>query len=155
MKLRTALLALLLGTLIWIVFPYLVIKLNQFLGLPSWQFWPLQVLGWILIICGITVFAHLTLLFKVFGEGTPVPTEPPQKFVLESLYQRTRNPMYLCYFIIILGEWLVFGSVLLIVYLALFWLKVNLFVVFWEEPGLRKRFGKEYVDYCRRVPRWF
>jgi len=30
----------------------------------------------------------------------------------------------------------------------------HLFVVLWEEPGLKKRFGKEYLDYCRRVPRW-
>lgn len=84
-----------------------------------------------------------------------MPTEPPQKFVLASLYQRTRNPMYLCHLIIFLGEFLVFGSVLLLVYLVLFWVKVNLIVVLWEEPGLTKRFGKEYLDYCQKVPRWF
>lgn len=154
MKLKTALLALFSGTVIWIFFPYLVIKLNQFLGLPSWHFWPLQVLGWFLIICGVTVVGHLTLLFNVFGQGTPVPTEPAKKIVLESLYQRSRNPMYFCHLIIFLGEWLVFGSPLLIVYLVLFWLAANLIVILWEEPGLKKRFGKEYADYCRRVPRW-
>ncbi len=154
MKLKTALLALFLGTCIWIIFPYLVIKLNQFLGLPVLYFWPLSILGWFLIISGVTVVAHLTLLFNVFGQGTPVPTEPAKKIVLESLYQRTRNPMYLCHLIIFLGEFLVFGSVLLTAYLALFWLAVNLIVIYWEEPGLKKRFGKEYLDYCRRVPRW-
>ena len=154
MKLKTILLALFLGTLIWIIFPYLVIKLNQSLGLPVLQFWPLSILGWFLIISGVTVYAHLTLLFQVFGEGTPMPTKPTRKFVLESLYQRTRNPMYFCHLIIFLGEFLAFGSILLIVYLALFWLMANLIVIYWEEPGLKKRFGKEYSDYCRRVPRW-
>lgn len=86
MKLRTALLALFLGSCIWIILPYLVIKLNQFLDLPLWSFWPLQILGWFLIISGITTYAHLILLFKVFGEGTHMPTEPTQKFVFESLY---------------------------------------------------------------------
>ena len=23
-----------------------------------------------------------------------------------------------------------------------------------EEPGLRKRFGREYEEYCKTVPRW-
>jgi len=155
MKLKTALLALLAGSWIWIIFPYLVIKLNQFLGLPSWRFWPLQILGWILIICGVTIVGHLTLLFNIFGQGTPVPAEPAKKIVLESLYQRTRNPMYFCHLIIFLGEFLVFGALLEILYLFVAWLGFHLFVVLWEEPGLKKRFGKEYLDYCRRVPRWF
>ena len=154
MKLKTILLGIFLGVCIWIIFPYLVIKLNQFLGLPVLHFWPLQVLGWFLIISGVTIIGHLTLLFNVFGQGTPVPIEPAKKIVLESLYQRTRNPMYFCHLIIFLGEFLAFGSVLLIVYLALFWLAANLIVILWEEPGLKKRFGKEYADYCRRLPRW-
>jgi Glutathione S-transferase, N-terminal domain len=28
------------------------------------------------------------------------------------------------------------------------------FVVFFEEPILRKRFGSEYEQYCAEVPRW-
>jgi protein-S-isoprenylcysteine O-methyltransferase Ste14 len=27
-------------------------------------------------------------------------------------------------------------------------------VVFYEEPTLRRKFGAEYEEYCRRVPRW-
>jgi protein-S-isoprenylcysteine O-methyltransferase Ste14 len=30
----------------------------------------------------------------------------------------------------------------------------NSFVVFFEEPILRKRFGSEYEQYCAEVPRW-
>ena len=155
MKLKTALLALFAGLCIWIIFPYLVIKLNQFLGLPALTFLPLQILGWFLIISGITTYAHLTLIFKVFGEGTPMPTDPPKKFVLESLYQRTRNPMYISHLVIFLGEFFVFGSILLLVYTAVSWLFIHLVVILLEEPGLKKRFGKEYETYCRKTPRWF
>jgi protein-S-isoprenylcysteine O-methyltransferase Ste14 len=28
------------------------------------------------------------------------------------------------------------------------------FVLFYEEPTLREKFGAEYQDYCRRVSRW-
>jgi len=30
----------------------------------------------------------------------------------------------------------------------------HLFVVFYEERDLRGRFGGEYEDFCRQVPRW-
>jgi protein-S-isoprenylcysteine O-methyltransferase Ste14 len=32
---------------------------------------------------------------------------------------------------------------------------VHLFVVFYEEPTLRKKFGRDYEEYCRNVSRWW
>lgn len=155
MKLKTVFLGLFAGSCIWIIFPYLFIKLNQFLGLPTLRFLPLQILGVGFIILGLATYSSLTLIFHLFGEGTPMPTEPPKKIVIEGLYKHSRNPMYLCHLIIFLGDFLLFGSSLLIVYLILFWLSANLIVGRWEEPDLKRRFGKEYSDYCHRVPRWF
>jgi protein-S-isoprenylcysteine O-methyltransferase Ste14 len=34
------------------------------------------------------------------------------------------------------------------------WLGFFAFVLLYEEPTLRGTFGKEYEDYCSRVPRW-
>jgi hypothetical protein len=34
-------------------------------------------------------------------------------------------------------------------------LGVHLFVVLYEEPTLRKKFGAEYEEYCRNVRRWW
>jgi len=34
-------------------------------------------------------------------------------------------------------------------------LGVHLFVVFYEEPTLRKKFGADYEQYCRNVDRWW
>jgi protein-S-isoprenylcysteine O-methyltransferase Ste14 len=31
---------------------------------------------------------------------------------------------------------------------------VGLFVRFYEEPTLRAKFGADYEEYCRNVPRW-
>jgi len=33
-------------------------------------------------------------------------------------------------------------------------LGVHLFVVFYEEPTLRRKFGADYEEYCRNVRRW-
>ena len=37
---------------------------------------------------------------------------------------------------------------------ALFLLVAHLFVLWYEEPTLRRTFGQEYDAYCRRVRRW-
>jgi protein-S-isoprenylcysteine O-methyltransferase Ste14 len=34
-------------------------------------------------------------------------------------------------------------------------LAVHLFVVFYEEPTLHKKFGADYDEYCRNVGRWW
>jgi protein-S-isoprenylcysteine O-methyltransferase Ste14 len=34
-------------------------------------------------------------------------------------------------------------------------LGINLFVHFYEEPTLRKKFGADYIEYCRNVRRWW
>ena len=34
-------------------------------------------------------------------------------------------------------------------------LAVHLFVIFYEEPTLRNKFGTDYEDYCRNVNRWW
>jgi protein-S-isoprenylcysteine O-methyltransferase Ste14 len=31
---------------------------------------------------------------------------------------------------------------------------VHVLVVKREEPGMRRKFGQSYEDYCRAVPRW-
>ena len=52
-----------------------------------------------------------------------------------------------------LAFWL--GSVGLWIGFVCFLLFVRWFVQFYEEPDMERRFGEEYREYCRRVPRWF
>jgi protein-S-isoprenylcysteine O-methyltransferase Ste14 len=53
-----------------------------------------------------------------------------------------------------LGEAAVFRSFALAELVAAFALGVNVFVLLYEEPVLRRKFGEEYEAYCKRVPRW-
>jgi len=53
------------------------------------------------------------------------------------------------------GAALFFESIQLLAFIALFLLVTHLFVVFYEEPTLRRTFGSEYESYCRRVHRWW
>jgi protein-S-isoprenylcysteine O-methyltransferase Ste14 len=75
------------------------------------------------------------------------------RLLCEGIYARTRNPRYL--------EFVAFSFVYVafanysgtwILYLLTF-PAIHL-VVLLEEPELRERFGAEYEEYCRRVPRY-
>lgn len=88
------------------------------------------------------------------GRGTLLPLDPPKRLVSTGLYRITRNPMYVCVLLSILGIALVTGAPVLLLYAAGFVCLVTLFVRFHEEPFLRREFGEEYDRYRARVPRW-
>jgi protein-S-isoprenylcysteine O-methyltransferase Ste14 len=55
-----------------------------------------------------------------------------------------------------IGLWVVFGyaNPVAIAAVAAIALGIHLFVVFYEEPTLRRKFGKNYEEYCR-MRRWW
>ena len=93
--------------------------------------------------------------FALRGRGTPAPFDPPRQLVVSGPYRIVRNPMYLGAGLALVGAGLFFRSVPLLGYLAAFMASTYLFVHWYEEPALRRTFGSDYEDYCRRVPRWF
>jgi len=62
--------------------------------------------------------------------------------------------MYLAVGAVIAGQALLFGSLALLAYLAMFCAAVVLFVGAYEEPTLFEQYGAEYEDYRRDVPGW-
>ena len=111
--------------------------------------------GWLLIAAGIALyFACAFWGFALRGKGTPLPIDPPKKLVVEGPYGLVRNPMYWSVASVMLGEAAVFHSVALAELAFAFFAGVNVFVLLYEEPALRRKFGAEYEEYCRRVPRW-
>jgi protein-S-isoprenylcysteine O-methyltransferase Ste14 len=103
---------------------------------------------------GIPVLLDSFARFAMQGRGTPAPVAPPLHLVVTGLYRYVRNPMYVAGLMLVLGEGLLFGSVRLLEYGVVAWLASFAFVVFYEEPALRQRFGNEYGDYCAQVGRW-
>ncbi|HET9305991.1 MAG TPA: isoprenylcysteine carboxylmethyltransferase family protein, partial [Candidatus Sulfotelmatobacter sp.] len=65
-----------------------------------------------------------------------------------------RNPMYIGVFLVLAGEAFLFRSLHLLEYMAFFCVIVELFVLYYEEPTLRRQFGESYEQYRRTVPRW-
>jgi len=112
-------------------------------------------LGWVLIAAGVVLYIACAFWgFAIRGKGTPLPLDPPKKLVVEGPYRVVRNPMYWGVGSVILGEAAVFHSFALAELAGAFVLGVTLFVLLYEEPALRQKFGPEFEEYCRRVPRW-
>ncbi len=107
-------------------------------------------------VLGFAVALHCVWDFGWTGRGTPAPVAPPKRLVVVGFYRYVRNPMYVGFALGWIGLWVVFGhaNLLAITAVVLVALGVHLFVIVYEEPTLRKKFGAEYEDYCRNVRRW-
>lgn len=114
----------------------------------------LNFIGIIPIVFGALVYLWCAWDFTFAGQGTPAPIDPPRKLVVRGLYKFTRNPMYVGVLSILLGEGILFESRILFEYAGWAFVFFYLFVVFYEEPTLRRKFGESYEIYCRSVPRW-
>jgi len=135
-----------------IVIPWLIVAAT--LPHPLGHFGTLQLIGLLFVLTGTFLEIWVVFAFFKWGQGTPAPYNPPLKFVTEGLYKYTRNPMYLGAVLIWMGEALYFFSLWLLVFGAFMTLVLHLFLILYEEPNLAKRFGRSYLDYCERTPRW-
>ena len=108
----------------------------------------------LLFTIGASIYAWCVFDFASFGRGTPLPLDAPKKLVRRGLYRYSRNPMYVGVLTVILGWAVRYQSLAVAMYGLVVALCFYSFVVFFEEPILRKRFGSEYEQYCAEVPRW-
>jgi protein-S-isoprenylcysteine O-methyltransferase Ste14 len=110
--------------------------------------------GMLVGLAGAAVALWCVATFAVVGRGTPAPFDPPRRLVVRGPYRFVRNPMYLGAAVALAGAALVYQSVALAGYTVLFLLLAHCFVIWYEEPHLRRTFGQEYDAYCARVRRW-
>jgi protein-S-isoprenylcysteine O-methyltransferase Ste14 len=121
----------------------------------SWAWAPGRVLGAILLAAGVAVLVEAFVRFVVEGRGTPAPFAAPERLVVGGLYRHVRNPMYVGVLAAVVGQALLLGQVVLLLYAAVLWLPVAAFVRWYEEPALTRRFGADYQAYRRAVPAWW
>jgi len=133
--------------------------------LPHWLGFHVEMAGaagwrWLAAIPSVLGFAAALRCVWDFGwtgRGTPAPIAPPQRLVVVGFYRYVRNPMYVGFAAGWIGLWVVFGRAnwVAIAAVAAVAIGVHLFVVFYEEPTLRKKFGADYEEYCQNVRRWW
>ena len=149
---KTLIFTLLVPGSVTVLVPYLMLSSGR--ELHAWLIGPLRFLGIFPMILGVFFYLRCAWDFTFIGRGTPAAFDPPRRFVATGLYRIVRNPMYVGITLILTGEAIAFGSTTLLDYASLLWLGFHLFVIYYEEPTLKKKFGKTYEEYFRVVPRW-
>jgi protein-S-isoprenylcysteine O-methyltransferase Ste14 len=71
---------------------------------------PLRWIGLLPFVGGSIVMLTCVWRFGTTGEGTPLPLDPPQKFVAVGPYRYVRNPMYLGMAFALIGEAILFAE---------------------------------------------
>ena len=112
-----------------------------------------QMAGAGLVAVGLVLFVASLRRFDREGSGTLAPWDPPRRLVVHGPYAYVRNPMISGVVFVLLGEALLLLSQPHLEWALLFLLINAVFIPLLEEPLLRERFGDEYREYCRHVPR--
>jgi protein-S-isoprenylcysteine O-methyltransferase Ste14 len=118
------------------------------------RFMLLRGVGVLLIVAGIPILLYSFARFAIEGLGTPAPVFPTRQLVVRGLYRFVRNPMYVALLLVVAGQALFFLSLRLLEYALTIWFVSHMFVVTYEEPALRSKYGEEYERFRAHVPRW-
>jgi len=133
------------------VLPYLQQEWHFHQPLPYWAV--AQAAGAILIFAGVVPVTSSFVEFIRAG-GTPIPVAAPPHLVVSGFYRYVRNPIYVGFLVVLLGQVLLFGSFGLLKYTAVAWCVGAAAVHFYEQPVLSRKFGAEYQAYQRAVRAW-
>ncbi|AZU04039.1 S-isoprenylcysteine methyltransferase-like protein [Glycocaulis alkaliphilus] len=112
-------------------------------------------LGLLVAALGVATAAAGILAFqKARTTLSPIDPGAATSLVVNGVYTRTRNPMYLGMAVMLLGWTLILGHPGGLVGIAFFVAYINHFQIQPEERALQTLFGNTFTAYCARVRRW-
>ena len=128
-------------------------RYDELLGTPSLPFRSGALpVGAFLVVMGIVLLVLSNKCLIKVGKGAAAFVLT-QRIVSESVYQRTRNPMSLGFYLACIGVGLLAGSTALTLGALLVVIPVHVFnLKFFEEVELDHRYGQTYREYKQRVP---
>lgn len=100
---------------------------------------------------GLAIFVLGILLFTLAIVNFAKPNE--NGFVQSGMYRISRNPMYITYFVYFLGCALLTQSIILFLLLCIFQLSSH-WIILSEERWCIEKYGKEYIQYMKKVRRY-
>ncbi|NUQ83240.1 MAG: hypothetical protein HUU11_00885 [Anaerolineales bacterium] len=138
--------------LIALVYPGLT-RFDALLGLPSLPFKPFTLaLGIVLAIPGLYFLGVTNKLLRSLGSGTNAFILT-KKIVNDDIYNRTRNPMSLGFYLCALALAFASSSTFVLLAASLGLIPAHAFFLkFFEETELELRFGESYLEYKKTVP---
>jgi len=127
--------------------------LHYLLPLIRWLDWPWRGVGAVPLAGGLLMGLWAVGHFRR-RDTTIIPFEQSSSLILEGPYRLSRNPIYLSMVLVLLGVWLLLGSLspVLVVLLFVGWISTRFIVK--EEQHLETQFGRTYLEYKEKVRRW-
>lgn len=113
----------------------------------------ISVLGLVVLGMGLVLFGASVYEFVTRGRGTLAPWDPPRELVIHGPYRYVRNPMISGVLLLLIAEAILLRSAAHGAWAALFAVINAIYIPLLEEPQLERRFGVDYRDYRRNVPR--
>ncbi len=115
---------------------------------------PLRWLGWTIAAIALVLYIWTAIILCGVGNGPFAEFDPPTQLVTSGPYRYVRNPISSLILLLILGEAIGFSStgVFMMVFVSMAIAQMQ--AIGLEEPLLAKRFGVDYAEYKKRVPRW-
>ena len=114
-------------------------------NIVSWAGEFLCVMGLLLVLLSLVSFG------RSFRIG--IDEEHPDRLITTGIFAYTRNPIYVAFGFVLLGEFLLLSNWILLLYLIVgIWLFQR--QVLLEEAYMRKRYGQPYLEYCKQVRRY-
>lgn len=110
--------------------------------------------GMAALVAGLALMCSAIRQFVKLGHGTLAPWDPPGKLVVAGIFRYVRNPIITGVVLVLLGETLVFQSIDLAAWWAIVLAANAVYIPLVEERGLARRFGDDYLEYKKNVPRW-
>ena len=136
------------------VFPMFFIDIETRLGVPKLGLNKIEIIGVVLMNLGGVLAIYCALLMYLSKKSSPSPFSLTTKVIQSGPYSVVRHPMMWSLHLVILGEIIVKDSPMLILWF-LIWLRFSfMYIAKYEEPYLVSILGKEYIDYCKKTPRW-
>ena len=133
--------------------PLLLLQIETAMGLPNFTSAGIATTGFLLMDLGGLLALWCSWLMYRSG-GSPIPSAPAVELVRSWPYSQVRHPMMHSLLLVGIGELLVTGSLLILLWIPIAMRAGVLFITSYEEPALLARFKDEYAAYCERVPRW-
>jgi protein-S-isoprenylcysteine O-methyltransferase Ste14 len=119
------------------------------------RFFRSEAVAWIGVALCLVGLLILLLSLISFGRSfrVGIDVDHPDELVTTGVFAWSRNPIYVGFFSVLAGQFLVFPNWVPLVYLvAGSWLVHR--QVLREEEFMRRQYGEEYTQYCRRVRRY-
>lgn len=142
-------------TFIWVIVWFgdiIWMHLNLNNRLKLWNSYIISISGLFFIIIGVTFFILAAITMKnSWRVGIDKSTK--SKLIIEGIYKYSRNPAFVGFYLMFIGLFLVYTDVITCGVMLLNIYAMNKLVIE-EEKHLEEVFGKEYINYKNKTPRY-